>query len=128
MQPLARQVKNGPVMGGCWSTMTRVPYCSCNGLGRVMRNSFFGSPSGSTTHGRRSDSAMRYALMLIVLCALTGCSGTPADLGITGPTAPVPPQEPDDSTIDRPGLPDPINGYGPSITPSTGGGRFYNYN
>jgi hypothetical protein len=47
MQPLAKQVKNGPVMGGCWSTMTRVPYCSCNGLGRVMRNSFLGSPSGS---------------------------------------------------------------------------------
>jgi hypothetical protein len=72
--------------------------------------------------------AMRHALMLAVLFALAGCSATPADLGITGPTAPVEPQEPDDSTIGRPGLPDPMSGYGPSIIPSTGGGRFYNYN
>jgi hypothetical protein len=71
---------------------------------------------------------MRRALALTVLLALAGCSGTPADLGITGPTAPVPPQEPDDSAIGRPGLPDPMGGYGPSITPGTGGGRFYNYN
>jgi hypothetical protein len=71
---------------------------------------------------------MRYALVMAVLLVLVGCSDTPADLGITGPTAPVQPPEPDDSTIDRPGLPDPMGGYGPSITPSTGGGRFYNYN
>jgi hypothetical protein len=71
---------------------------------------------------------MRYTLILVLLLVLTGCSGTPADLGITGPTAPVPPQEQDDSTIGRPGLPDPMSGYGPSTKPSTGGGRFYNYN
>jgi hypothetical protein len=76
----------------------------------------------------KACNAMRYTLMLAVLLALAGCSGTPADLGITGPTAPAEPQAPDDSTIDRPGLPDPMSGYGPSFTPSTGGGRFYNYN
>jgi hypothetical protein len=71
---------------------------------------------------------MRYAPTMALLLVLAGCSGTPADLGITGPTAPVPPQDQDDSTISRPGLPDPYGGYGPSIAPSTGGGRFYNYN
>ncbi len=71
---------------------------------------------------------MRRALAVALLLALGSCAGTPADLGITGPAAPVQPPEPDDSNIDRPGLPDPMGGYGPSITPSTGGGRFYNYN
>jgi hypothetical protein len=71
---------------------------------------------------------MRHARALAAMLVLAGCSGAPADLGITGPTAPVMPQEPDDSNIDRPGLPDPMGGYGPSVVPSTGGGRFYNYN
>ena len=76
---------------------------------------------------------MRHVLILGTilgsLLTLAGCSGTPADLGITGPTAPVAPPEPDDdSTIGRPGIPDPVGGYGPSITPSTGNGRFFNYN
>lgn len=72
--------------------------------------------------------AMRRILVLAALLALAGCSGTPADLGITGPTEPMPPPEPDDSAIGRPGIPDPVGGYGPSIAPSTGGGRFFNYN
>ena len=71
---------------------------------------------------------MRHTRILAVLLVLAGCSGSPADHGITGPSAPVEPEEPDDSTIGRPGLPDPMSGYGPSIIPSTGGGRFYNYN
>jgi hypothetical protein len=71
---------------------------------------------------------VRYAITMALLLVLAGCSDTPADLGITGPTAPVPPPEPDDSIIGRPGIPDPMSGYGPSSTPSTGGGRFYNYN
>jgi hypothetical protein len=71
---------------------------------------------------------MRHALMLGVLLALAGCAGSPADLGITGPTPPAPPQGFDDGTVERPGLPDAGAGYGPSVTPSTGGGRYFNYN
>src|SRR6266851_8366008 len=47
MQPLAKQVKKAPLIAGSLSMMMRVPYCSCNGLGSVTRNSFLGSPSGS---------------------------------------------------------------------------------
>jgi hypothetical protein len=71
---------------------------------------------------------MRRTHILAVLLVLAGCSGSPADHGITGPSAPVEPEEPDDSTIDRPGIPDPGAGYGPNIAPTTGGGRYYNYN
>jgi hypothetical protein len=63
-----------------------------------------------------------------VLLALAGCTATPADLGITGPAAPVPPRLLDDGTVDRPGLPDVGTGYGPSARPSTSGGRYFNYN
>jgi hypothetical protein len=71
---------------------------------------------------------MRHIYQLAVLLALAGCSGTPADYGITGPTAPVAPEEPDDSLIGRPGVSDPGAGYGPNVAPTTGGGRYYNYN
>jgi hypothetical protein len=71
---------------------------------------------------------MRRVPALCVLLVLAGCAGSPADLGITGPAPPVPAPLPDDSTVDRPGLPDAGAGYGPSVTPSTGGGRYYNYN
>jgi hypothetical protein len=71
---------------------------------------------------------MRRTRMLTVLLVLAGCSASPADLGITGPAAPAPPEEPDDSLIGRPGIADPVNSYGPNVAPTTGGGRYYNYN
>lgn len=71
---------------------------------------------------------MRRALTLCGLLALAGCAGSPADLGITGPAPPVPPPLNDDGTVGRPGLPDAGAGYGPSIIPSTGSGRYFNYN
>ena len=71
---------------------------------------------------------MRHIYQWAVLLALAGCSGTPADYGITGPSAPVAPEEPDDSLIGRPGVADPGAGYGPNVAPTTGGGRYYNYN
>jgi len=79
-------------------------------------------------HGRRSEAVTRRALTLGVLFALAGCAGSPADLGITGPAAPLPPEQPDDGTVERPGLPDAGAGYGPSIRPGTGSGRYFNYN
>ena len=71
--------------------------------------------------------AMRGALMICGLFALTGCVGSPADLGITGPAPPLPPPQMDDGTVGRPGLPD-TGGYGPSVRPTTSGGRYFNYN
>lgn len=70
----------------------------------------------------------RHVLAVGALLVLTGCVASPADLGLTGPAPPVPPPVIDDSTIGNPGLPDAGAGYGPSIIPSTGGGRYYNYN
>ena len=71
---------------------------------------------------------MRYALLLCNLLVLAGCTGSPADYGITGPATPVEAPPPDDSSIDRPGIRDPGAGYGPSVAPTTGTGRFFNYN
>jgi hypothetical protein len=71
---------------------------------------------------------MRRALTFCALLVLAGCSGSPGDLGITGPTAPTPPLTLPEGTVDNPGLPDPGASYGPSVTPSTGTGRYYNYN
>jgi len=69
---------------------------------------------------------MRAATLIAVL-ALTGCAASPASLGITGPAPLSPPPAVDDSVIGQPGVPD-TNGYGPSMVPSTGGGRYFNYN
>lgn len=69
---------------------------------------------------------MRAAALIAVL-ALTGCAGSPASLGITGPAPLSPPPTTDDSVIGQPGVPD-MGVYGPSIVPSTGGGRYFNYN
>jgi hypothetical protein len=71
---------------------------------------------------------MRRVFISCALLVLAGCAATPADLGLTGPAPPVPPRILDDSTIGYPGLPDAGGGYGPSLMPSTGGGRYYNYN
>lgn len=67
-------------------------------------------------------------LAIFAVLALVGCDATPASLGITGPSPPKLPTTIDDRTILAPGVPDPGNSYGPSVTPSTSGGRYYNYN
>jgi hypothetical protein len=64
---------------------------------------------------------------LALLLILSGCTGSPADLGITGPGAPPPPPSQDDNGIDMPGV-DPGSGYGPNGLPNTSGGRYFNYN
>lgn len=71
---------------------------------------------------------MRIASCLLLLC-LGACSGDPRAYGITGPgAAPQPPPQPNDSTLGDPGVPNTGSVYGPSITPSTGSGRFWGYN
>lgn len=70
---------------------------------------------------------MRVTVMLCLLIGLAGCDASPASLGITGPAPPPPVTTPDDSTIGIPGVPD-TTGYGPSVAPSTGSGRYFNYN
>jgi len=67
------------------------------------------------------------AAVLIAMLALAGCAGSPESLGITGPAPLSPPPAADDSVIQKPGVPD-TGGYGPSLVPSTGGGRYFNYN
>jgi len=59
---------------------------------------------------------------LTVAALQTGCSGTPASLGITGPAPQVPPDmAPNETPMALPGLPDPNAGSGPDQ-------RFYHYN
>lgn len=67
-------------------------------------------------------------LSLLAALTLANCDATPASLGITGPGAPPSPPKIDDSTILNPGIPDPGNGYGPSIGPNPSAGQFFNYN
>jgi hypothetical protein len=71
---------------------------------------------------------MRQTLIICALLTLAGCSGSPTDYGITGPGPPPALPVQDDSTIDRPGIADPGTSYGPSVAPTTGSGRFFNYN
>ncbi len=71
---------------------------------------------------------MNRMLLWLIALSLAGCDATPASLGITGPAPPPPPPTVDDSTITNPGIPDPGNGYGPSVGPSPSAGRFFNYN
>jgi len=69
------------------------------------------------------------AFSLLAVLGLAACDATPASLGITGPGAPPPPPPAiDDSTILNPGIPDPGNGYGPSVGTTPSPGRYYNYN
>ena len=75
-----------------------------------------------------AETMMHATLALLLALALAGCEAPPASLGISGPARLQPPAELDDSTIVNPGMPDAGNGYGPSIAPSTGGGRYFNYN
>ena len=67
---------------------------------------------------------------LILLLVLAGCSGSPADLGITGPgQAPPAPPAQDNNVFDAPAFQAPGSGYGPNIMPGNGNsGRFFNYN
>jgi hypothetical protein len=76
---------------------------------------------------------MKYrAALLSLLLALAGCSGSPADLGITGPGQPPPAPPPSgDDVFDSPAYTVPGTGYGPNYMPGSGntnGGRFFNYN
>ena len=57
-------------------------------------------------------------------------SATPAQppRAAAPPPATAPPPKVDDSTIMNPGIPDPGNGYGPSIATPPSPGSYYNYN
>ncbi len=77
-----------------------------------------------------------HGLMLTIVSALlSGCSGSPTALGITGPNgpnvaAPGPPPASDDAAIPPPGDPSDFGTrYSPSVAPTFGSdGRFYGYN
>lgn len=71
---------------------------------------------------------MKRMLLSLIVLNLAGCDATPASLGLTGPAPPPPPPKVDDSTIMNPGIPDPGNGYGPSIATPPSPGSYYNYN
>jgi len=69
--------------------------------------------------------------LLLPLLLLAGCAGGPAALGITGPhgstlgTAPAP--RPGTDPLDNPNALQSGVRYGPSMAPTTGGGRFWGY-
>ena len=71
---------------------------------------------------------MKRMLISLIALSLAGCDATPASLGLTGPAPPPPPRKVDDSTIMNPGIPDPGNGYGPSVGARPSAGSYYNYN
>ena len=71
---------------------------------------------------------MRLVLAFLGVFAVAGCSDSPESLGITGPGIPAAQPVRDDSVIDRPGIPDSGNGYGPSVGPMPSTGRYFNYN
>jgi hypothetical protein len=71
---------------------------------------------------------MKRMLLALIMLSLAGCDATPASLGLTGPAPPPPAPKVDDSTIMAPGIPDPGNGYGPSIGTPPSPGSYYNYN
>jgi hypothetical protein len=72
---------------------------------------------------------MTRSIALLGLLLLAGCTGSPADFGITGPgMQPLPTPVDDDNVNQAPGVHDPGTGYGPSVMPSTTNGRFFNYN
>jgi hypothetical protein len=77
--------------------------------------------------GRRQYPAMRHGLILLLI-GLAACSGDPRDYGITGPAAPPPMPVENPADLGGSGLPDATTTYGPSSAPSTGRGRFWNYN
>ena len=62
--------------------------------------------------------------ILSLLLLLTACSGDPRDYGITGAR----PVQPPAAREDLSGIPDSSGVIGPSVTPTTGGGRFWGYN
>lgn len=79
---------------------------------------------------------MRCALRLLASLAglacvvgLTGCSLTPAQLGITGPGTLKPPVQPDDADIATPGIQDGGSQDAPTTSPGMGGStRYFGYN
>jgi hypothetical protein len=76
--------------------------------------------------------AMRAIVAVALLAALTGCSGSPHSMGITGPGVAPPPAvpAPDDpeNTGTLLGGPGSSGTYHPETGPTTGGGRFWGYN
>ncbi len=74
---------------------------------------------------------MRFLALSILLLAVAGCADGPQALGITGPeggknapvAAPVPPLDP----FDNPDTMQSGGRYGPSYTPTSGGGHFWGY-
>ena len=70
---------------------------------------------------------MTRILYLLAAIGITGCEGSPASLGITGPGPQAPPAGPS-SDESEPGLPDSMGNYGPSIGPIPSNGRYFNYN
>lgn len=58
---------------------------------------------------------------------LVGCSRSPASLGLTGAVPPQAPETASDALIGTPGVHPGDGLYTPSLTPSTGGGRYFGY-
>jgi hypothetical protein len=87
----------------------------------------------SRAAGTAQIGAMRRRLLvlaLVPLLPLAACAGGPQGLGITGPQghptaveAPPPAADP----LDAPDLLQSGSRYGPSTTPTTGGGHFWGY-
>jgi hypothetical protein len=72
---------------------------------------------------------MKRLVFLLGLLLLAACTGSPADMGITGPgVQPLPAPVDDDNLNQPPGIRDPGTGYGPSVNPGITDGRFFNYN
>lgn len=75
---------------------------------------------------------MRIVILVAILSLLAACAGGPQALGITGPdggkpTAAARPVQPTDP-LDNPATLESGTRYGPSYTPSSGGGNFWGYN
>ena len=61
-------------------------------------------------------------MVVMLVLGLAGCGLTPQQLGITGPgRGPLPPEAPDDATLQVPGVPRTGNG-------ASSGQRYYGYN
>jgi len=71
---------------------------------------------------------IRSVLIAVMLTGLAACSGSPEALGLTGATPQTPPEQPGDNAVIAPGVTQQGSfTYNPTITPSTGGGRYYGY-
>jgi hypothetical protein len=77
--------------------------------------------------------------LILVLLPLAACTGSPEALGITGPETngphstdatrnAVPPGATSSDPFENQEAPQAGGQYGPSMRPTTNGGRFWNYN